>query len=135
MRFFLGAGAAGAAAAAAAFFASARNSGVGGGGGGLFPAHLNTASAAASAATAEGHVHTDGAKTTKKRRDMYAATGHIGAATATATAGPASSSTAPPEGSYFVLREDGSVDRLAKWDKGWSAGRTKFHKEEVNPVL
>ena len=135
MRFFWGAGAAGAAAAAAAFFASARNSGVGGGGGGLFPAHLNTASAAASAATAEGHVHTDGAKTTKKRRDMYAATGHIGAATATATAGPASSSTAPPEGSYFVLREDGSVDRLAKWDKGWSAGRTKFHKEEVNPVL
>ena len=111
MRFFWGAGAAGAAAAAAAFFASARYSGGG---------------------------HTDGAfgaKTTKKRRDMYAATGHIGAATATATAGPASSSTAPPEGSYFVLREDGSVDRLGKWNKGWSAGRTKFHKEEVNAVL
>ena len=53
----------------------------------------------------------------KKRRDMFAATGHVAAAT-----GGGSTATVP-EGSYFVARDDGTIDRLAKWDKGWKAGR------------
>eukprot|EP00729_Bicosta_minor_P028545 gene28545-33015_t len=125
-RLFWGVAGAGAAAATAAFLSSAGSSPIN-----LFAAlrGVQGFSTAAVAAAAEGSGEAEGGGKKKKSRNMFAATGHIGAAADTAGA------PVPPEGSYFELREDGTVDRLAKWEKGWAAGRTKFHKEAANEVL